>query len=77
MLQNIIKVQASGPLTVASAAKPSVRGWLTKVKPSPPSPPSWLGYLTLPKNHTGSEISCGFIGIPLQTPSVCSGILAS
>lgn len=42
VLQNIIKVQASGPLTAASAAKPSVRGWLTKVKPGPPSPPAGL-----------------------------------
>lgn len=32
VLQNIINVQATGPLTVATAAKPTVRGWLTKVK---------------------------------------------
>uniref|UniRef100_H3C5E6 Pleckstrin homology domain containing, family H (with MyTH4 domain) member 1 n=1 Tax=Tetraodon nigroviridis TaxID=99883 RepID=H3C5E6_TETNG len=32
VLQNVLKVQASGPLPVATAAKPSVRGWLTKVQ---------------------------------------------
>uniref|UniRef100_A0A3Q0S8F5 Pleckstrin homology domain containing, family H (with MyTH4 domain) member 1 n=1 Tax=Amphilophus citrinellus TaxID=61819 RepID=A0A3Q0S8F5_AMPCI len=32
VLQNILKVQASSPLTVETTAKPSVRGWLTKVK---------------------------------------------
>lgn len=33
VLQNIIKVQASSPLAAAAtAAKPSVRGWLTKVR---------------------------------------------
>ena len=32
VLQNIIKVQASGPLTLAAASKPTVWGWLTKVK---------------------------------------------
>ncbi|XP_003962303.1 pleckstrin homology domain-containing family H member 1 [Takifugu rubripes] len=32
VLQNIIKVQASGPLTVEASAKPTIRGWLTKVK---------------------------------------------
>lgn len=41
VLQNIIKVQASGPLAVATATKPTVRGWLTKVKTqqAPPHPP--------------------------------------
>ncbi|KAM3595488.1 uncharacterized protein V6R79_024288 [Siganus canaliculatus] len=32
VLQNILKVQASSPLTVETTAKPTVRGWLTKVK---------------------------------------------
>uniref|UniRef100_A0AAQ5ZJU5 Pleckstrin homology, MyTH4 and FERM domain containing H1 n=1 Tax=Amphiprion ocellaris TaxID=80972 RepID=A0AAQ5ZJU5_AMPOC len=32
VLQNILKVQASSPVTVETAAKPTVRGWLTKVK---------------------------------------------
>uniref|UniRef100_A0A671Z0W7 Pleckstrin homology domain containing, family H (with MyTH4 domain) member 1 n=1 Tax=Sparus aurata TaxID=8175 RepID=A0A671Z0W7_SPAAU len=32
VLQNILKVQASGPVTVETSAKPTVRGWLTKVK---------------------------------------------
>uniref|UniRef100_A0AAX7TVH1 Pleckstrin homology, MyTH4 and FERM domain containing H1 n=1 Tax=Astatotilapia calliptera TaxID=8154 RepID=A0AAX7TVH1_ASTCA len=32
VLQNILKVQASSPLTMETTAKPSVRGWLTKVK---------------------------------------------
>lgn len=31
VLQNIIKVQTSCPLTVVTAAKPTARGWLTKV----------------------------------------------
>lgn len=43
VLQNIIKVQASGPLTVATAAKPSVRGWLTKVKTQRARPPNPTG----------------------------------
>ncbi|XP_041827508.1 pleckstrin homology domain-containing family H member 1 isoform X2 [Melanotaenia boesemani] len=32
VLQNILKVQASGPITVETKAKPTARGWLTKVK---------------------------------------------
>uniref|UniRef100_A0A3Q4B980 Uncharacterized protein n=1 Tax=Mola mola TaxID=94237 RepID=A0A3Q4B980_MOLML len=32
VLQNILKVQASSPPTVETTAKPTVRGWLTKVK---------------------------------------------
>uniref|UniRef100_A0A672IYY4 Pleckstrin homology domain containing, family H (with MyTH4 domain) member 1 n=1 Tax=Salarias fasciatus TaxID=181472 RepID=A0A672IYY4_SALFA len=32
VLQNILKVQASSPVSVETAAKPTVRGWLTKVK---------------------------------------------
>lgn len=40
VLQNIIKVQASGPLTAAPAAKPTVRGWLTKVKQARPANPN-------------------------------------
>uniref|UniRef100_A0A3P8V9Z6 Pleckstrin homology domain containing, family H (with MyTH4 domain) member 1 n=1 Tax=Cynoglossus semilaevis TaxID=244447 RepID=A0A3P8V9Z6_CYNSE len=32
VLQNILKVQASSPLCVETMAKPTVRGWLTKVK---------------------------------------------
>uniref|UniRef100_A0A8C2ZCK8 Pleckstrin homology domain containing, family H (with MyTH4 domain) member 1 n=1 Tax=Cyclopterus lumpus TaxID=8103 RepID=A0A8C2ZCK8_CYCLU len=32
VLQNILKVQASSPVTAETAAKPTVRGWLTKVK---------------------------------------------
>uniref|UniRef100_A0A4W6BYL8 Pleckstrin homology domain containing, family H (with MyTH4 domain) member 1 n=1 Tax=Lates calcarifer TaxID=8187 RepID=A0A4W6BYL8_LATCA len=32
VLQNILKVQASSPVTVETTAKPTVRGWLTKVK---------------------------------------------
>lgn len=32
VLQNILKVQASSPVTVETAAKPTVRGWLTKVR---------------------------------------------
>lgn len=32
VLQNILKVQASGPVTVETSAKPTVRGWLTKVR---------------------------------------------
>ncbi|XP_056281769.1 pleckstrin homology domain-containing family H member 1 [Pseudoliparis swirei] len=32
VLQNILKVQASSPVTVETAAKPTMRGWLTKVK---------------------------------------------
>ncbi|KAM6961216.1 pleckstrin homology domain-containing family H member 1 [Aplochiton taeniatus] len=32
VLQNILKVQASGPVTMETTAKPSARGWLTKVK---------------------------------------------
>ncbi|XP_072545700.1 pleckstrin homology domain-containing family H member 1 [Salminus brasiliensis] len=32
VLQNILKVQASGPILVETQAKPTVRGWLTKVK---------------------------------------------
>lgn len=32
VLQNILKVQATSPVTVETAAKPAVRGWLTKVK---------------------------------------------
>lgn len=31
VLQNILKVQASSPLCVETMAKPTVRGWLTKV----------------------------------------------
>lgn len=41
VLQNIIKVQASGPLTVEASAKPTVRGWLTKVKTQRGHPPTW------------------------------------
>uniref|UniRef100_A0A1A7X1T9 Pleckstrin homology domain containing, family H (With MyTH4 domain) member 1 n=1 Tax=Iconisemion striatum TaxID=60296 RepID=A0A1A7X1T9_9TELE len=32
VLQNILKVQASGPVAVETRQKPTVRGWLTKVK---------------------------------------------
>uniref|UniRef100_A0A673CIH7 Pleckstrin homology domain containing, family H (with MyTH4 domain) member 1 n=1 Tax=Sphaeramia orbicularis TaxID=375764 RepID=A0A673CIH7_9TELE len=32
VLQNILKVQASSPVVVETTAKPTVRGWLTKVK---------------------------------------------
>ncbi|XP_053366597.1 pleckstrin homology domain-containing family H member 1 [Clarias gariepinus] len=32
VLQNILKVQASGPISTETQAKPTVRGWLTKVK---------------------------------------------
>ncbi|XP_060790145.1 pleckstrin homology domain-containing family H member 1 [Neoarius graeffei] len=32
VLQNILKVQASGPFSTEIQAKPTVRGWLTKVK---------------------------------------------
>ncbi|XP_068608263.1 LOW QUALITY PROTEIN: pleckstrin homology domain-containing family H member 1 [Brachionichthys hirsutus] len=32
VLQNILKVQASSPVTVETSAKPAVRGWITKVK---------------------------------------------
>ncbi|KAJ3613240.1 hypothetical protein NHX12_019490 [Muraenolepis orangiensis] len=32
VLQNILKVQASGPVTTETAFKPTARGWLTKVK---------------------------------------------
>ncbi|KAM9708121.1 pleckstrin homology domain-containing family H member 1 [Menidia menidia] len=32
VLQNILKVQASSPVPVETRSKPSVRGWLTKVK---------------------------------------------
>ncbi|XP_042357384.1 LOW QUALITY PROTEIN: pleckstrin homology domain-containing family H member 1 [Plectropomus leopardus] len=32
VLQNILKVQASSPVTVETTAKPTVTGWLTKVK---------------------------------------------
>ncbi|XP_058470740.1 pleckstrin homology domain-containing family H member 1 [Solea solea] len=32
VLQNILKVQASSPVTVETTGKPTVRGWLTKVK---------------------------------------------
>ncbi|XP_017277104.1 pleckstrin homology domain-containing family H member 1 isoform X1 [Kryptolebias marmoratus] len=32
VLQNILKVQASSPVTVETRQKPTVRGWLTKVK---------------------------------------------
>uniref|UniRef100_A0A3B5A0Y7 Pleckstrin homology, MyTH4 and FERM domain containing H1 n=1 Tax=Stegastes partitus TaxID=144197 RepID=A0A3B5A0Y7_9TELE len=32
VLQNILKVQASSPVTVETAGKPTVRGWLTKVR---------------------------------------------
>ncbi|XP_041669079.1 pleckstrin homology domain-containing family H member 1 [Cheilinus undulatus] len=32
VLQNILKVQASSPVTVETSAKPTMRGWLTKVK---------------------------------------------
>ncbi|XP_034714442.1 pleckstrin homology domain-containing family H member 1 [Etheostoma cragini] len=32
VLQNILKVQASSPVTVETTTKPTVRGWLTKVK---------------------------------------------
>uniref|UniRef100_A0A8B9KDC8 Pleckstrin homology domain containing, family H (with MyTH4 domain) member 1 n=1 Tax=Astyanax mexicanus TaxID=7994 RepID=A0A8B9KDC8_ASTMX len=32
VLQNILKVQASGPILVEIQAKPTVRGWLTKVR---------------------------------------------
>ncbi|KAM4625731.1 pleckstrin homology domain-containing family H member 1 [Polymixia lowei] len=32
VLQNILKVQASSPVTVETTAKPTMRGWLTKVK---------------------------------------------
>ncbi|XP_017332438.2 pleckstrin homology domain-containing family H member 1 isoform X1 [Ictalurus punctatus] len=32
VLQNILKVQASGPFSTETQAKPTVRGWLTKVK---------------------------------------------
>uniref|UniRef100_A0A3Q1IR93 Pleckstrin homology, MyTH4 and FERM domain containing H1 n=1 Tax=Anabas testudineus TaxID=64144 RepID=A0A3Q1IR93_ANATE len=32
VLQNILKVQASSQVTVETTAKPTVRGWLTKVK---------------------------------------------
>ncbi|KAJ8401154.1 hypothetical protein AAFF_G00387360 [Aldrovandia affinis] len=32
VLQNVLKIQASSPIAVESAAKPTVRGWLTKVK---------------------------------------------
>lgn len=47
VLQNIIKVQASGPLTVEAAAKPTVRGWLTKVKTERARPTSfkWQRFL--------------------------------
>ncbi|XP_048831202.1 pleckstrin homology domain-containing family H member 1 [Brienomyrus brachyistius] len=32
VLQNVLKVQALSPVTVETTAKPTVRGWLTKVK---------------------------------------------
>lgn len=32
VLQNILKVQASSPVAVETTAKPTVRGWLTKVR---------------------------------------------
>uniref|UniRef100_A0A8C6TAC5 Pleckstrin homology domain containing, family H (with MyTH4 domain) member 1 n=1 Tax=Neogobius melanostomus TaxID=47308 RepID=A0A8C6TAC5_9GOBI len=32
VLQNILRVQACSPLSMETAAKPTVRGWLTKVK---------------------------------------------
>ncbi|XP_052001626.1 pleckstrin homology domain-containing family H member 1-like [Xyrauchen texanus] len=32
VLQNVLKVQASGPVSMDKEAKPTVRGWLTKVK---------------------------------------------
>uniref|UniRef100_A0A8C1GE41 Pleckstrin homology domain containing, family H (with MyTH4 domain) member 1 n=1 Tax=Cyprinus carpio TaxID=7962 RepID=A0A8C1GE41_CYPCA len=32
VLQNVLKVQASGPISMDKEAKPTVRGWLTKVK---------------------------------------------
>uniref|UniRef100_A0A8C5AN99 Pleckstrin homology domain containing, family H (with MyTH4 domain) member 1 n=1 Tax=Gadus morhua TaxID=8049 RepID=A0A8C5AN99_GADMO len=32
VLQNVLKVQASGPVAVETASKPAARGWLTKVK---------------------------------------------
>ncbi|XP_036449275.1 LOW QUALITY PROTEIN: pleckstrin homology domain-containing family H member 1 [Colossoma macropomum] len=32
VLQSILKVQASGPISVETQTKPTVRGWLTKVK---------------------------------------------
>ncbi|KAG9336809.1 hypothetical protein JZ751_003157 [Albula glossodonta] len=32
VLQNVLKVQASSPVSAENAAKPTVRGWLTKVK---------------------------------------------
>lgn len=32
VLQNILKVQASSQVTVETTAKPTVRGWLTKVR---------------------------------------------
>lgn len=32
VLQNILKVQASSPVAMETTAKPTVRGWLTKVK---------------------------------------------
>uniref|UniRef100_A0A3B5KUX3 Pleckstrin homology domain containing, family H (with MyTH4 domain) member 1 n=1 Tax=Xiphophorus couchianus TaxID=32473 RepID=A0A3B5KUX3_9TELE len=32
VLQNILKVRSSSPVTVETRAKPTVRGWLTKVK---------------------------------------------
>ncbi|XP_066530729.1 pleckstrin homology domain-containing family H member 1 [Hoplias malabaricus] len=32
VLQNVLKVQASGPMSEDTQAKPTVRGWLTKVK---------------------------------------------
>ena len=31
VLQNVLKVQASGPVAVETASKPAARGWLTKV----------------------------------------------
>ncbi|XP_030641946.1 pleckstrin homology domain-containing family H member 1 [Chanos chanos] len=32
VLQNVLKVQASGPVSIETTAKSTVRGWLTKVK---------------------------------------------
>lgn len=31
VLQSVLKVQASSPIAVETGAKPTVRGWLTKV----------------------------------------------
>lgn len=40
ILQSIIKVQSSGPLVMETTAKPTVRGWLTKVKRQDTSQPT-------------------------------------